>query len=956
MSQHQAFRRAPVQQQAATKQETVTFPAPTRGLILNENESYMQPGAALIMDNWKPTMKGAAIRGGHILWADLYGSAASAFTPATFDPATASLVTLSGGNLVATNTGGSVNNQGARVAAAGGKSSGKYYFEMTFTNLANTGFNINTCVGITMAGSTYAQVCQTGALAAVVYQLGSVSINAMSPAFASFPQFASGDVVGVAVDLDASPRRIWFRKGAAGLWNNSGASNPSTPSTGADISVLTGPLVPICGFNGASGINGNITTANFGGTAFVGAAPSGFTPGWGTPVAIGSTAAWDPTTAASVTLSGGNLVSSNTSNAAVSVGVRVATAMGKTTGKYYFEQTMTTVTGGLGADAGVGVGTVTSTIAGIAGNATAGALTYYQSGATYANGVITGFSMGAGAAGQTIGVAVDLDNRKVWFRKGAAGLWNNTVGADPATNVGGVTLVAGTIVPWQTFGNGGTTGHVMTTNFGASVFVGAAPSGFLAGWGEVSDASRAPIISSFTYATGATNRRMYFATTTTIYDVTTTTPVVIKSGQANGNYSSSQMANAAGDHLIVVNDAGDFPLRFDGASWTTLNADQITGPPGSAVEHGRNLVHVCKYRNRWFFIELNSMNAWYLGLNSIGGALLQIPLSGAATKGGKLLYCATWSIDAGDGIDDKIVFGTDLGEIIVFTGSDPSNAAAWRQEGRYDMSPPMGKNATLSIGGDLLVACVDGILPTSGAITKDKAELELAAVTRAIKPMWRQEVLDKRSWAWTMCKWDPYGGVFVTWPGGPPGEYRCAVVNAATGAWCRYTGWDATCFAKMNDDMFFGTQTGRVMQADRTGTDNGAPYVCTMVGGWEVFQSPSQTITWKQARASFSARPDEQFIPQLSGTTDYVITLPTPPMAAADSAGLDLWDSGRWDSARWDSGTPPPASVRNTGWVSIGVTGFSHAPIIQVTMSQQDRPDVEFISTAGVFERLAVTV
>ena len=53
--------------------------------------------------------------------------------------------------------------------------------------------------------------------------------------------------------------------------------------------------------------------------------------------------------------------------------------------------------------------------------------------------------------------------------------------------------------------------------------------------------------------------------------------------------------------------------------------------------------------------------------------------------------------------------------------------------------------------------------------------------------------------------------------------------------------------------MFFGTQTGKIMQADRTGYDNGLPYTATMVGGWEVFKSPSQTITWKQARASFVA-------------------------------------------------------------------------------------------------------
>jgi hypothetical protein len=464
-----------------------------------------------------------------------------------------------------------------------------------------------------------------------------------------------------------------------------------------------------------------------------------------------------------------------------------------------------------------------------------------------------------------------------------------------------------------------------------------------------------PVISGFNYNSGAI-RKMFFANATKVYDVTTTTPVLVKSGQTNGNYSASQLANAAGDFLTIVNDTGDAPLQFDGTTWTTLNAGQITGPVGSAVVAGRNLVHVCKYRNRYFFIELNSMNAWYLGLNAVSGVLGMIPLSGAATKGGKLLYCATWSIDAGDGIDDKLVFGTDLGEIIVFTGSDPASAANWRQEGRYDMSPPMGKNATLSIGGDLLVACVDGILPTSGAITKDRAELELAAITRQIKPMWRDEVLAKRVYPWTMCKWDEYGGIFVTWPGGTPGNQLCAIVNAATGAWARYTGWDAMCFAKMGSDMFFGTQLGKIMQADRTGLDNGVPYTCTIVGGWEVFQSPSQTITWKQARASFSARAGEPFQPQIGGTTDYVIVLPTPPSAAPDPGVLDLWDQGLWDVAKWDATTPSAPTIRSTGWVSIGVTGFSHAPVVQVTIAQQAKPEIELISIAGTFERLGITV
>jgi hypothetical protein len=56
---------------------------------------------------------------------------------------------------------------------------------------------------------------------------------------------------------------------------------------------------------------------------------------------------------------------------------------------------------------------------------------------------------------------------------------------------------------------------------------------------------------------------------------------------------------------------------------------------------------------------------------AIAGTLQLIPLSGAATKGGKLLFCATWSIDAGDGIDDKCVFITDQGEVLIFYRHQP---------------------------------------------------------------------------------------------------------------------------------------------------------------------------------------------------------------------------------------------------------------------------------------------
>jgi hypothetical protein len=161
---------------------------------------------------------------------------------------------------------------------------------------------------------------------------------------------------------------------------------------------------------------------------------------------------------------------------------------------------------------------------------------------------------------------------------------------------------------------------------------------------------------------------------------------------------------------------------------------------------------------------------------------------------------------------------------------------------------------------------------------------------------------------------------------------------------------------KMQGQMFFGTQNGKIMQADVGGTDDGADYVATLVGGWDMFASPSQTITWRQARASFSARAGEPFIPQLAGTVDYIVTLPMPPPAGVDPGPLSLWDEGLWDTAVWDGPPAPAHVVRNTGWVSIGVTGYSHAPIVQVRVAQTTKPQVDLISIAATFERAGMNV
>lgn len=91
-----------------------------------------------------------------------------------------------------------------------------------------------------------------------------------------------------------------------------------------------------------------------------------------------------------------------------------------------------------------------------------------------------------GASGITIGVALDLINKRIWFREcpPLSGIWNNNSSADPATNVGGFdisSIATGPIAPAY-FCGATSTREVVTANFGIMNFIGVVPSGFTPGF------------------------------------------------------------------------------------------------------------------------------------------------------------------------------------------------------------------------------------------------------------------------------------------------------------------------------------------------------------------------------------------------------------------------------------------------------------------------------------------
>lgn len=452
------------------------------------------------------------------------------------------------------------------------------------------------------------------------------------------------------------------------------------------------------------------------------------------------------------------------------------------------------------------------------------------------------------------------------------------------------------------------------------------------------------VVSMFSYSSGSIGK-LFAATETDVYDVTSVadvdvTPAADISGQTSGYYSTQQFGTAGGDFLIAVNGSDHMQL-FDGGTWeeiTDTSTLAITGVDTS------KLSHVWSYASRLFFVEKDKQKAWYLPSDSIAGEAHEISLSGVFQMGGSLLMGATWSLDSGSGLDDMCVFISTEGEVAVYKGTNPGDYANWSLSGVYQITPPLGQNATMRAGGDLLVATSVGLVPISSAISKDIGALSMASVSASIEPEWRN-LTETYTLPWEIQKW-PDLGVMVVAMANALDDRVSWVCNLNTGAWSRFTNIGIRCMAAMSGNMYAGGNDGVVKLLDASGSDIGIPYTSVYIGSYEAISGLSDEKTILQARAKFRATSDVSALVGMK--VDYDETPSSAPSSISDFASA-LWDSGEWDVAKWDGGNTTKSVTGQ--WRSIGRTGTTVGPEVQITCGITSKPVIELVSVDMTYRK-----
>jgi hypothetical protein len=445
------------------------------------------------------------------------------------------------------------------------------------------------------------------------------------------------------------------------------------------------------------------------------------------------------------------------------------------------------------------------------------------------------------------------------------------------------------------------------------------------------------IVSLHNYSAGA---EFYAADATAIYEFeattangTTLSPVV--SGQSSGAWISTETQNDAGSFLTLVNGDDDLQL-YDGSTWYTVTLVSATHSiTGSGLSGTDAFKYVWNYRNRVWFVQKESMNAWYLGVNSVSGAATKFPLAGVFRKGGTLHSGASFSLDSGDGPSNMVVFMSSQGEIAIYQG-DP--AIDFSLVGLYDVGVPLSTEPYVQIGGDLLIATRAGLIPVTGAIQKSPAELKITSVSLPIEPDWEYWSLLQPT-GWKVAKWAERGAaIFVVPDSYPPMAF---VLNLETGAWSRWTNWDAAAVEVLGGQLYLANGDTAYI-ADTSGADQGTAVTAKMCTAFHGLADGPSHKEAKRVRGSF--RRDLSFNPQFSIGKDYTTDFPAIPTAATLIAidGAPIWDVAKWDETFW--GIAGRAKGAKSQWHVVEGHGFALGVQLQITSPTSVKLDTELVA------------
>ena len=430
----------------------------------------------------------------------------------------------------------------------------------------------------------------------------------------------------------------------------------------------------------------------------------------------------------------------------------------------------------------------------------------------------------------------------------------------------------------------------------------------------------------------ATAEKLFAAAGSSIFNVSTLSQKdEVVSSLTSSKWQYILFTPALGSTYLQCVNNSDSLRMYDGTSWTTPS---ITGLPGGLGTSAIVNIHSQK-RRIWYALGDGSGGystiAAFMPTDAISGAIDgTLDLGALWTKGGGLLAINNWTVDGGSGPQDYICFISTRGQVSIFSGTDPTNAAAWSLVGTFDISPPISERCTKRIGSDIAIITQQGVVPISQALPFDPSSDRSVSITARIQnAMSASSTSSNGNFGWQLTTYPNEQLLILNIPNTENSEQEQNVMNTITGAWTKFTGWNANCFEIFNNDLYFGGNDGTVNWAYQGGLDLDQPITAEMQCAYNYFDDPGRTKRMTMVQPLFTS--GGSVTPSIAVDEDFQTSSVSAPVQLI--TGNVLWDVAEWDVDDW-----PAETVSSKNWLSVQAIG--HALAIHMKVNVTTHTDI----------------
>ena len=424
---------------------------------------------------------------------------------------------------------------------------------------------------------------------------------------------------------------------------------------------------------------------------------------------------------------------------------------------------------------------------------------------------------------------------------------------------------------------------------------------------------------------------------------TATLTTAVAHGLVSGNYvtiSGATPSGFNGSYVITVTGVTTFTYVM---ATTPANNATVVGTYtvlGITGVDSSTFVSVNLFKNRLYFTQKNTMKVWYLGVNAISGAANYLDFGGIARNGGFLQAMGTWTLDAGQGADDYAVFVTNMGEIIVYNGTDPTDATTWLLKGVWQLGQVFSRRCFFKFAGDLLLLTQDGLVPLASALQSSRLDPRINLTDKIYYAVSQAATDYSDNFGWQINYFASQNMLILNIPVTAGMEQY--VMHTITKSWARFINIQAYCFeVSGGTGMYFGSD-GYVGKFWDSNADNGSNITATAQQAYSYFETPGQLKRFTLVRPILQSTGGIPTV--LCGLS---VDFDTQSQLGAVSfnpsiLSTGVWDTGKWDAAIWGGGL-------TTTKIWQGVSGLGFAGSININVASQGI-ELHWASTDYVME------